>query len=287
MFEPYARLDALLRRDPGGRGFSANAPAADMEALANAFAAAKNILIISGFPILGRDGRISCETDGPIGAAHIACAFCDAGKNVFIATDKLCYAQLAAAAELRAPAATPILLDNNSAKLFELEIDTVISIERPGKAADGHCRTASAKEIDNRLTADTDAIFAALHSRGAVTIAVGDGGNELGMGKLAGLTKRLVENGELIAAVQPADITLTSGVSNWWGWGFAALASLALGRNILPTAEDEAALLDAVLAAGAVDGITKLPSKSVDSIPLADHIALLEAMNDIIKSTLG
>ena len=37
----YTRLDALLRSDAGARGFSANAGAADMDALVKAFAAAK------------------------------------------------------------------------------------------------------------------------------------------------------------------------------------------------------------------------------------------------------
>lgn len=46
----YTRLDALLRSDAGARGFSANAGAADMDALAKAFAAAKCALIITGFP---------------------------------------------------------------------------------------------------------------------------------------------------------------------------------------------------------------------------------------------
>lgn len=99
----YTRLDALLRSDAGARGFSANAGAADMDALVKAFAAAKCALIITGFPVEADDGHICCETDGPIGAAHIARAFCDAGKRAYIATDELCYPQLAAAVRLRAP----------------------------------------------------------------------------------------------------------------------------------------------------------------------------------------
>ena len=44
----YTRLDALLRSDAGARGFSANAGAADMDALVRAFAAAKCALIACG-----------------------------------------------------------------------------------------------------------------------------------------------------------------------------------------------------------------------------------------------
>ena len=144
----YTRLDALLRSDAGARGFSANAGAADMDALVKAFAAAKCALIITGFPVEASDGHICCETDGPIGAAHIARAFCDAGKRAYIATDELCYPQLAAAVRLRAPNAELIKLNGDMEELMGLGIDTVISIERPGKALDGHCHTAKGRIID-------------------------------------------------------------------------------------------------------------------------------------------
>lgn len=282
----YTRLDALLRSDAGARGFSAYAGAADMDALVKAFAAAKCALIITGFPVEADDGHICCETDGPIGAAHIARAFCDAGKRAYIATDELCYPQLAAAVRLRAPNAELIKLNGDMEELMGLGIDTVISIERPGKALDGHCHTAKGRIIDGWLGADTDEEFESLHKHGAKTIAIGDGGNELGTGKLFNVTRRVVDHGEDIAAAQTADITLASGVSNWWGWGIAAIASVYLNRNVLPDEHEERAVLRAILDAGAVDGITKRSEESIDNIDIDKHIALLNEVNSMVKNYL-
>lgn len=231
------------------------------------------------------DGHICCETDGPIGAAHIARAFCDAGKRAYIATDELCYPQLAAAVRLRAPNAELIKLNGDMEELMGLGIDTVISIERPGKALDGHCHTAKGRIIDGWLGADTDEEFESLHKHGAKTIAIGDGGNELGTGKLFNVTRRVVDHGEDIAAAQTADITLASGVSNWWGWGIAAIASVYLNRNVLPDEHEERAVLRAILDAGAVDGITKRSEESIDNIDIDKHIALLNKVHSIVKTT--
>lgn len=282
----YARLDELMRIDAGARGFSANVGKADTDALERAFAKAKNVLVITGFPVEANDGRICCETDGPIGAAHIARAFCDTGKKVYLATDKLCYPQLAAAAGLRAPDAELVMLRGTADELLKCDIDTVISIERPGKAEDGHCRTAKGRIIDGWLSADTDAIFAEFHKLGAKTIAIGDGGNELGTGRFAAITRKLVEHGEYIAAVQQADITLASGVSNWWGWGFAAIASVCLNKNVVPDESTERNVLKAILDAGAVDGITKRSEESIDNIAIDEHISLLSKVRSLVAEQI-
>ncbi|MFR8330018.1 MAG: glutamate cyclase domain-containing protein [Clostridium fessum] len=63
---------------------------------------------------------------------------------------------------------------------------------------------------------------------------MGDGGNEMGMGTFRREILAGVPHGELICTAEAADLTLASGVSNWWGWGIASLLSLELGRNLLP-----------------------------------------------------
>ena len=59
-------------------------------------------------------------------------------------------------------------------------------------------------------------------------LAVGDGGNEIGMGRLpAGLIARTVPNGAEIACVTSCDHLVVAGVSNWGAYGLmAALAVL-------------------------------------------------------------
>lgn len=48
---------------------------------------------------------------------------------------------------------------------------------------------------------------------------IGDGGNELGMGKVHDKIKQNIPNGETIASKESADFIITCGVSNWGGYG--------------------------------------------------------------------
>lgn len=45
-----------------------------------------------------------------------------------------------------------------------------------------------------------------------VSVGIGDGGNELGMGKLKEKVKSLMPKGSLIACEVPADYTVTAGM---------------------------------------------------------------------------
>lgn len=284
----YAKIDALMRCDVGGRGFCANSPVSPIHQLSDILSKAKNILIITGFPVKAKDGRLCCETDGPLGAANIAYALSESGKKVYVATDAPCYPQLAAVCAVRAPRASLLQLNGNAdeVSLLNLNIDTVISIERSGRAQDGCFHAASGRCIDEFIFADTDALFRSLHNAKAVTVAIGDGGNELGMGSLYNVTSALVAHGKDVAAVQAADITLTAGVSNWWGWGIAAVISAKLGQNLLPSEAEERTMLRAALDAGAVDGITALSEESIDSIGLDEHIARLLLLHDAVNKYL-
>src|SRR5438876_433702 len=62
------------------------------------------------------------------------------------------------------------------------------------------------------------------------TIAIGDGGNEIGMGALSRpLIARHVAHGETIACVTPARHLIVAGVSNWGA--YALLGALAVLRE--------------------------------------------------------
>ena len=152
----------------------------------------------------------------------------------------------------------------------------VVAIERPGKGRDGHFHNSRGEIIDGMI-ADTDPL---LRGGKAVSVAIGDGGNELGMGALRPYIEAGVPFGRLICADLPADYTLVSGVSNWWGWGVAALLSLRLGRDLLPADDREARLLDAVVRAGGVDGVTRRRECTVDSLTLEQNLEILRGLRD-------
>jgi hypothetical protein len=107
------------------------------------------------------------------------------------------------------------------------------------------------------------------------------------MGKLApSLIGATVPNGEAIASVTGCDHLVVAGVSNWGAYGL--MAGLAVLRpewrdRILPflSAERDLAVTKAVVAAGAVDGVTAKREPTVDGFGADVHGPLIERLRQI------
>jgi D-glutamate cyclase len=134
------------------------------------------------------------------------------------------------------------------------------------------------------------------------TIGIGDGGNEVGMGKIyETITGSSILNAQQIACTVPADHLLVCSVSNWGGYALAAAFSLAtreeesatsteigvsdtdeewLERS-LPSEEEQRGGCVAMVAAGARDGITKTQELFVDGMPLETSLAVLKEIREI------
>jgi hypothetical protein len=108
-----------------------------------------------------------------------------------------------------------------------------------------------------------------------ITIGVGDGGNEIGMGNVRA---RLAHGGALakrIASTVRVDHLVVAGVSNWGAYGITAHLGRLAGRPLLHTAEDERRLVTACVDAGACDGVTRRREPTVDGLSLDVHAALV------------
>ncbi len=279
----------LMQQDPGGRGLSAKIPLLLADAVVETLSEAKRTLLLTGFSIpCGGALGVRGETDGPSGTANLAAALAAIGGEVCVVTDSVSFPLVRAALDIRAPEVRLIQFpqtapDHAAASLLaEFAPTHLVALERPGKARDGHFHNMHGEWID-AMVADTDPLFSLATQSGVVTIGIGDGGNELGMGGLRDWIEESVPNGAAICADLAGSYALVAGVSNWWGWGLSALLSVGCGKLLLPTAEEETRMLDAVLRAGAVDGPSKVPARSVDGIPLAFHLGLLQ---DLTNATM-
>jgi hypothetical protein len=156
----------------------------------------------------------------------------------------------------------------------------LIAIERPGRAVDGGYYNARGMSVAG-VNAPLDALFLQRRS-GTVTIGVGDGGNEIGMGRVRARVVRDVPNGAKIASVVRTDHLIVAGTSNWGAWGVVAHLALASGRALLHTPGEEARLTRAMVRAGAVDGLTGAAHPSVDNLPVGLHQALLATLRGLV-----
>ena len=280
------KITNLLQTDPGGRGLLAGPIPDRSRELPALLKNVERAALLTGFPVRRTDGEVVGETDGPLGIAHIAWALEGMGATVLALTDQTCFPQVRAAMQARGCQSRPqeIPADEPESFLAALFRDFcpthLITLERPGKARDGHFYNMRGGEIDAMLT-DTDSVMALARQAGAHILSVGDGGNELGMGALRPLIEERVPHGERICADEAADVPLIAGVSNWWGWGIAAICSLISGKDLLPSPEMEQKVLRAVIASGGADGCTGKGEETVDGLPAALHISLLEELRQI------
>ena len=276
----FKKLDEAMRYDPGNRGLLANAPANPLDRLQEALTDIKGVVILTGFPVRLGLHNFTGETDGPLGAANLAYAFESIGVPVWLLTDEAAYWVVNAAVTRRGCKCRPLMLPRYEADEFvAAQLDAihpshVLTIERPGKARDGHYHNMRGGIID-AMFVDASSIIEAARERGITTISIGDGGNEIGMGALAETIEKYVPHGEAICAREVADIALISGVSNWWGWGVSALLSRMYGINLLPSDDMERGMLHEMVLAGSVDGCTKKPEETVDNLPMEVHLGVL------------
>jgi len=281
------RLERLIARDVGGRGIAplAAAAAGGLVRAAAALADARAVTILTGFYIPAATPP-AAETDGPIGAAFLAAALAQRGVPVRVVTDHPCApvveAAIAAAgladrcpvgAVAVGPGVGGEALEAVTAAHDAAPPSHVVAIERCGPTGDGVPRNMRGEDISAH-TAPLERLF----TPPAYRIAIGDGGNELGMGSLPPeLIAQHIRQGEVVACRVPADALIVAGVSNWGGAALALLVGgAAVTDRVTGAAHDR--LLDAIVAAGAVDGIRRAPSPSVDDLDAAVHRELIDAL---------
>ena len=287
----YHQLDAIMKQDMGGRGLLASLPENPIKEAAESLRHAARVILLTGFPVRMEDGGCIGETDGPSGTANLAFAFTQAGAQVLVVTDRASYHLLEEALSYRSPKAALSMIPEDASGDFirdcirSFRPTHFISLERPGKALDGHYHNMRGETIDDMIT-DSALFLSEARAFGAETISIGDGGNEMGMGTYRHEIEAHVPCGKLICASEAADITLASGVSNWWGWGIAALLSLQASLYLLPTESQEAELLHRVVEAGGVDGCTKEHTETVDHLSLAVHLSVLRSVSQALTAQM-
>jgi hypothetical protein len=286
------RIEALIHRDVR-RGMDAvfQATRGGLWSAASALAAstAPRIGLITGFFVPGADPP-AAETDGPAGAALMALGFARSGLSCRLATDTVC--QSACRAALDAAGAGLIPIDTVAPggtvdALVDLwrqdGIDWVIAIERCGPAADGLSRNMRGADISAHV-APLDRLFSAGPWQ---TIGIGDGGNELGMGRVP--AARHVPLGETIGCVVPADFLIAAGVSHWGAYALlAALAALrpdwsAAMLSGLDPALDQTVIEAMVQDGPAVDGVSLRREATIDALEMAVHRRMMEAVLAIVR----
>ena len=307
MARPWDPIDHLLALDPGGRGVAAFfTPGAAQEA-ARALLGARRVLITTGFAVAAD----APETDGPPGAAVLGHALSVLGARVRYVTDPVNVPILTSALTALGQRADVMVYpegDGVAPALLRRERPThMIAIERPGRSREGDYLNAGGASVAawNR---PIDELFVCSGvrqpgsvprrpvrgARGSdrplahvVTIGVGDGGNEIGMGKVRARLRRLGPLMARIAAVVETDHLVVAGVSNWGAYGIVAALGRLAGQTLLHTPEVERRVIEACVTAGAIDGLSRRREATVDGLGLDVHTAFVRLLQVVADSGIA
>lgn len=227
------------------------------------------ILIGTGFPVLN-----TFETDGPAGAIALYRSLERAGKSAVI----VCGGTLAAALrddyeilELKDFALSDAIRSARSA-LAERAPGAVIALERPGMAADQRYYNMRGEDISARCERFDPFISEAT----CLTIGIGDGGNEVGMGKVADAVRSL----RITPSATTCDELIVADVSNWGAYALA----LAIGCIHNFDALSEFSLrqtLEYLAQRGAIDGVTREATLTEDGLPLQAGEQMIKTLRQL------
>jgi hypothetical protein len=230
------------------------------------------VLIGTGFPV-----GDSFETDGPVGAIVLYQLVEKLGARAMLACGDPLFSALKndyACLELPVNSLDAAAFARQS--LQQLTPELIISIERPGLAADGRYYNMRGVDISARC-ANFDVFF---QQASCPTIAIGDGGNEIGMGNLYQALSQLA----ITPAVTGCDELLLADVSNWAAYGLLALVSAIkaaeTGEGWLLDCQPTQ-LLQYLVNRGCVDGVTGLASITEDSLPPEHAMQLIRDLQQL------
>ncbi|MFV1874672.1 glutamate cyclase domain-containing protein [Nioella sp.] len=179
--------------------------------------------------------------------------------------------------------------------LAEFKPDVMVSTERVGRNENGIYYNMRGRDY-GMGRARIDMLFDTAMAQGIPTLAVGDGGNEIGMGLVAEVVKTSVpyaapgncDCGGGIGAVSSADILMTAAVSNWGCTAICAAMALRTGdKRLIHTPAMEARLLEVMTANGLINSADGLIDPHVDGIKDTTHIALAEMAEAITRKVLS
>jgi hypothetical protein len=255
------------------------------------------LAIVTGFYIPHADPPCG-ETDGPLGAVFLARALQPRGIRLTLLTDDFCRPALETGLHacglsecvplITLPHQRMQLAGRGSPWTPPSGLTHLIALERVGPGRDNRYRNMRAVDVTEQM-APAHLLFedAAQRTPALITIGIGDGGNEIGMGKInPRMIGRNITHGDLIACRVPTDHLIVAGVSNWGAYALAAGVAVLRGER-LPAAlfdvETERELLRRMVEQGPlVDGVTARPTISVDGLAFEEYIRPLRQIGQLL-----
>ncbi|MGE3808770.1 MAG: glutamate cyclase domain-containing protein, partial [Gemmataceae bacterium] len=291
-------------------------------------AQAPTIGILTGFYIPHGEPP-AAETDGPLGAVYLARALVPLGMRVVLLADNFCRKPLekgiwASGLGKSVPIIT-LPAPGDDLRPWEYRefisdrtgvLTHLIALERVGpshtldslKAQAGtheetvgcfqrevapehfdRCHTMRGKDISANMSPAHHLFEEGAADKKPVTIGIGDGGNEIGMGKLPWeVVRRNIPGGATVACRIATDRLIVCGVSNWGAYGLAAgvrhLRKAEFDPNLFDLDQEQELLRLMVDEGPLVDGFSGQSTVTVDGLSFEKYAEALKKIRAVVES---
>lgn len=228
------------------------------EAAARRLLDADSVVIATGFRVNGAP-----ETDGPPGAIALSRALRALGKHTtLLSFDAVVNAVVPYDA-------FDVLVDLSEAAPGAYASRCVVAIEICGAAEDGRYYNMHGQDVSGAAP-DFERVLG-----DCCTIAIGDGGNEFGLGRLP---RAFFETRPMIPPRSTAEVVINASTSNLGAYGLTAQLSVLAARDLVPEGPHEMALIEDLVKKGFVDGYSGNKVLKVDGEPLTATVERLDQL---------
>jgi hypothetical protein len=270
------------------------------------------VLIASGMLVYPLE---LAETDGPLGGAALARALqIGLGAKPIIVTDHaavemnkaVCRGASLNVTDLEKLMATertisvigfPISEEKakrEAESLFQdLSPKAILAVECRGRNEKGVYHALPKGRNMNHIAAKIACLYDKAQEIGALTIGIGDGGNEIGWGIVNDVIKEKIPYGDTCSCgcgggfgdTTTVDVLVAASVSNWGAYGIIACLSMILNNpDVLHDIKTESRMLRMCIDAGGINGPSFLPEPKVDGLSEETDLAFLTLLAEMTKS---
>jgi hypothetical protein len=251
------------------------------------------IALVTGIPLAGHLPK--GEIDGPVGVTVLARSLERLGYHPeILVPEEMISVVMAMQAVLgaAAPVVSTTRLSAQDVRRWVREYDGAITVEKLGRNRQGVRHSIMGTPIPGGDLAVDDLIDAMTDER-KLTIGIGDGGNEMGFGKIFHLAREIVPRGADcgcpcaggIVTSTTTQILLPAAVSNFGAYGLvAALSVLHQRTDLLPDGASVVRTIEAGVKEGCLDGARVDPGfVGDDGIPGAAVAAVVDLLGTIVS----
>ena len=239
------------------------------------------------------------ENDGPLGSVVLARTLVRMGHRVSIYTDPPAASPIEALVArygIDVPTVHLGLHDTVQQDAIVADLDIAMAVERHGGNPYGNLYGVTGLPR-HAFRSNVDHLFKTMTASGKPTLGVGDGGNEVGFGKVYDTLcarmpefnlKEKTECGGGIFTVIPAEVLVVGTSSNIGCYGVVAALALKRGElELCHTPEEEHAIVAYGVELGLADGGSGKRIAAVDGVSVDDNAVVVHLMQAIVHRALA